>query len=128
MNPVIEHAEKNFPNFVEKLKTLARIPSVSFPDFPPEPVKQSAEAVAKLFKRIGLENVEILKIPAAHPYVYGDWLKAEGAPTILLYAHHDVQPPGREEALWRHPGRSQGPEVQAQATVPQGQRRVRGFS
>ena len=37
-----------------------------------------------------------------HPYVYGDWLHQPGAPTILLYGHHDVQPPGRPEK-WKTP-------------------------
>jgi acetylornithine deacetylase/succinyl-diaminopimelate desuccinylase-like protein len=64
-----------------------------------EPVE---EAVAKLLTERGLQNVQVLKLGNAHPYVYGEWLKAPGKPTLLLYAHHDVQPPGREE-LWKTP-------------------------
>ena len=87
---------------MDKLKELVKIPSVSFDGFPPEKVEDSANAVAQLLKEEGLENIEILKIPGAHPYVYGDWLHAPGKPTLLLYAHHDVQPPGRVE-LWKTP-------------------------
>jgi acetylornithine deacetylase/succinyl-diaminopimelate desuccinylase-like protein len=94
--------EKNFGHHLEDLKTLAKIPSVSFDGFPAEEVRRSAEAVAALLKKRGLEKVEILEVPGAHPYVYGEWLKAPGKPTVLLYAHHDVQPPGREE-LWNTP-------------------------
>lgn len=100
--PVADYAESNFNAFVEQLKTLARIPSVSFDGFPATEVRRSAKAVAQLLKEEGLENVEILEIPGAHPYVYADWLHAPGKPTLLLYAHHDVQPPGREE-LWKSP-------------------------
>jgi len=102
MNPTVQYAEQNFDRFIESLKALVRIPSVSFPGFPAAEVARSAEAVATHLKASGLEHVEVLRVGEAHPYVYGDWLHAPGAPTLLLYAHHDVQPPGREE-LWKSP-------------------------
>ncbi len=102
MSTPLSYAEQNFETFCEKLKALARIPSISFDGFPPEECRRSAKAVAALLKEEGLENVEILEIEGAHPYVYADWLHAPGKPTLLLYAHHDVQPPGREE-LWKTP-------------------------
>ncbi len=102
MSEPVQYAESHFNDFVEKLKVLARIPSVSFDGFPPEEVKRSAKAVADLLKEEGLENVEILELEGCHPYVYADWLHAPGKPTLLLYAHHDVQPPGREE-IWKSP-------------------------
>jgi acetylornithine deacetylase/succinyl-diaminopimelate desuccinylase-like protein len=96
------YAREHHNEFLEDLKTLARIPSVSFPGFDPAQVVRSAEAVAALCRARGLENIEILTLPGAHPYVYADWLHAPGKPTLLLYAHHDVQPAGREE-LWKSP-------------------------
>jgi len=101
MNP-IDYAKDHFEEFKKQLIELSRIPSVSFDGFPPAEVKRCAEAVAQLMLESGLENVELLEIEGAHPYVYGDWLHAPGKPTLLLYAHHDVQPPGRV-ALWKSP-------------------------
>ncbi|MBI4386645.1 MAG: M20/M25/M40 family metallo-hydrolase [Elusimicrobia bacterium] len=100
ITPAIRHCRKNQSQWIADLSRLVAIPSVSFPGFPPEAVQRSAEAVGELLRRRGLENVEILRIGKAHPYVYADWLHAPGKPTLLLYAHHDVQPPGRRE-LWR---------------------------
>lgn len=102
MEKATTYLHEHFPEYLEDLKTLVRIPSVSFAGFPQSELRRSAEAVAALMKKRGLENVQILEIPGAHPYVYGDWLHAPGAPTLILYAHHDVQPPGREE-IWKSP-------------------------
>lgn len=88
---------------LEELAALARIPSVSAPGFDPREVERSAEAVADLLQRVGLDRVEVLRMPGAHPYVVAEWLHAgPEAPTALVYAHHDVQPPGREDH-WRTP-------------------------
>ncbi len=98
-------AEKRFPQRLEMLKGLARIPSVSAKGFDPKEVRRSAEAVAAACTSMGLEHATVLDLPGhpdAHPAVYADWLHAPGKPTLLLYAHHDVQPPGREK-LWQSP-------------------------
>ena len=102
IDQALRYARTHQKNFIDDLKILTRIPSVSFPGFDPKNVEASAKAVAKLLKARGLENVRILRIPGTHPYVYGDWLHAKGSPTLLLYAHHDVQPAGRTE-LWKSP-------------------------
>jgi acetylornithine deacetylase/succinyl-diaminopimelate desuccinylase-like protein len=70
---------------------------VSAEGFPAGEVRRSAEATASLLHEAGLENVRLLEMPGHHPYVYADWLHAAGAPTLLVYGHHDVQPPGRPE-------------------------------
>jgi acetylornithine deacetylase/succinyl-diaminopimelate desuccinylase-like protein len=81
----------------DRLADLVRIPSVSAEGFPAAEVRRSAEATAALLRDVGLENVRLLEMPGQHPYVYADWLHAAGAPTLLVYGHHDVQPPGRPE-------------------------------
>lgn len=93
----IHYLRSNFEQFLRELEEYARIPSVSFPGYPAEPLMASAEWTARRMEQAGLENVTLLHIPEAYPYVYGDWLHDPDAPTLLLYAHHDVQPPGREE-------------------------------
>ncbi|MGH2578393.1 MAG: M20/M25/M40 family metallo-hydrolase, partial [Actinomycetota bacterium] len=67
------------------LVDLCRIPSMSASGFPPDEVRRSAQAVAQALRDAGVENVEVLEIPGVHPYVYGDWLRRPGAPSVLLY-------------------------------------------
>lgn len=93
----LKYLDQHFDDFKNTLVELSRIPSISAEGFPPEEVRRSAEATAEAMRQAGLENVQVLAIEGAHPYVYGDWMQAEGAPTILLYGHHDVQPEGRHE-------------------------------
>lgn len=98
----LEHFNNHKNEYLDDLKDLVRIPSISFPGFDPAPVRKSAEATAKLLTKSGLEDVRILDPGIGHPSVFGRWTGALGAPTILLYAHHDVQPIGREE-VWITP-------------------------
>jgi cysteinylglycine-S-conjugate dipeptidase len=83
---VISSFNTHRSEFLSDLKDLVRIPSVSFSGFDPENVKASAEFTAKLMKKHGLENVQVIPFEGAHPYVYGEWLNAPGKPTLLLYA------------------------------------------
>lgn len=99
----LDYANNNRDSFKEDLCLMAKIPSVSAEGYDPEFVKQSAEEIARQMKEIGLKNVEVIKFGNAHPYAYGEWLEKKDAPTLLLYAHHDVQPPGKAEK-WHTPG------------------------
>ena len=88
---------------LRELVALSRIPSVSAPGFDAREVVRSAEAVADLLTRCGLEGAEVVPVADAHPAVIAEWLHAgPDAPTVLVYAHHDVQPPGREDR-WETP-------------------------
>ena len=100
---ILDSIDRRFDVTIEELIDLARIPSVSAAGFDPVEVERSAEHVAELFSDVGLRCVEILRIEGAHPYVTAEWLDAgPDAPTALIYAHHDVQPPGRLEH-WQTP-------------------------
>jgi acetylornithine deacetylase/succinyl-diaminopimelate desuccinylase-like protein len=98
----LAHYEANAEAYLEELKKLVRIPSVSFAGFPPAEVERSAEAVADLLRRFGLSDVEVLEVEGAHPYVYAERIEDPALPTLLLYAHHDVQPAG-DAGAWRSP-------------------------
>jgi cysteinylglycine-S-conjugate dipeptidase len=78
-----------------ELESLVRIPSISADPDHRADVAASAEASAELLSAHGLESVRLAGVDGSHPYVIGEWMHADaGAPTVLLYAHHDVQPPG----------------------------------
>lgn len=81
------------------LESLVRVPSVSFDGFPQDEVARAGLLVAELLLEAGLPEVRHLEIPEAAAAVFGERPAAPGAPTVLLYAHYDVQPPG-DETLW----------------------------
>lgn len=88
-----------FPALRGDLEALVRIPSVSAPAFDQAHVTTSAEAVAELLRGAGLDDVQILTAGGSRPAVIARRAAPAGAPTVLLYAHHDVQPPG-DRADW----------------------------
>src|SRR3954469_9856389 len=88
----VDYARQNQQRFSSELKDLLRIPSVStLPDHKDD-VRRAAQFLADELKRIGMENVEVIKT-AGHPLVYAGWLHASAAPPVRCYGHYDVQPP-----------------------------------
>src|SRR6202034_2404830 len=104
----VRFAQENKGRFVEELKALLRIPSISTDPERVGDVRRAAEFVAAELKRIGMENVRLIETSTAeevitdaagqsrmvkarvgHPLVYADWLKVSGAPTVLCYGHYD---------------------------------------
>lgn len=98
----ISYIDSHFDAFLHTLCELSRIPSISADPERHADMRRSAEAVRAAMMAAGLQNTSVLELEGAHPYVYGEHLHAPGKPTLLLYAHHDVQPPGRA-AHWKTP-------------------------
>ncbi|MEV4093311.1 M20/M25/M40 family metallo-hydrolase [Streptosporangium saharense] len=90
------------PHAVEDLKRLVAIPSVAFPGHPEEPVLAAAAVTEELLRSTGLPHVQQIPVEGSFPAVYAEAPAPPGAPTVLLYAHYDVQPAG-DPALWRTP-------------------------
>src|ERR1700704_4388969 len=88
----VSYAKENQQKFLGELKDLLRIPSVSTAPEHKEDVRRAAMFVADEMRRIGLENVDVIPTKN-HPLVEGDWLHPPAKPTVLCYAHYDVQPP-----------------------------------
>ncbi len=86
---------------LEEYQAFLRIPSISALSEHAGDMRTAAEWLAERMRAIGLEHVEVSPT-AGHPVVYGDWLHAEGAPTVLVYGHYDVQPVDPLE-LWVRP-------------------------
>lgn len=91
--------DRVLPGVLEDLRRLVAIPSVSFPEFDRRHVQQSAELTEQLLRDCGLQT-QIVSAGEGQPAVIGRRPAPPGAPTVLLYAHHDVQPPG-DPAVWQ---------------------------
>lgn len=99
---VLRAVDRRFAEWKDALVELVRVPGISAAGFPAEDLRRSADATAAVLRRMGATNVERLELPGVPPYVYGDWLGDPSAPTVLVYGHHDVVPPGPAER-WTSP-------------------------
>jgi acetylornithine deacetylase/succinyl-diaminopimelate desuccinylase-like protein len=101
MDALTQYLEQNRDRFVEDLKQVLRIPSVSAQPQHKGDVERCAEHIADQLRALGMTRVEVVRT-AGHPIVYAEWLGAPGKPTALMYGHYDVQPPEPLE-LWKSP-------------------------
>jgi acetylornithine deacetylase/succinyl-diaminopimelate desuccinylase-like protein len=92
----------DMPRVIAELEQLVRIPSIGYPGYDPANVRASAEATRDVFGRAGFGDARLLELGDGHPAVFGERRGPEGSPTVLLYAHHDVQPEGDVNA-WTTP-------------------------
>ncbi|HWK21739.1 MAG TPA: dipeptidase [Ureibacillus sp.] len=82
---------ENREKHLEELNEFLRIPSISSLSEHKQDIQSAAEWLADKLQKLNIENVSV-DATAGHPVVYGEWLHAEGKPTILFYGHYDVQP------------------------------------
>ena len=98
MSDTQNYIQENKERFLEELKDLLRIASISADPAYKNEVLNCAEAVAKHLKNAGAENVEICETKG-YPVVFGEKLIDKNLPTVLVYGHYDVQPADPLE-LW----------------------------
>jgi acetylornithine deacetylase/succinyl-diaminopimelate desuccinylase-like protein len=89
-----ERIASDMPHTIAELERLVRIPSMGYPDYDPAVVRASADATRDILADAGVDNARLLELDGGHPAVFGELPGPDGAPTVLLYAHHDVQPEG----------------------------------
>ncbi|MFT4186246.1 MAG: M20/M25/M40 family metallo-hydrolase [Micrococcaceae bacterium] len=101
-----EEIENNFDTIKNSLAELVEIPGVAWESYDPRDQVKMSKRVQKHFEVAGLENVEILSVVheggMGKPAIVGEKKAKPGYPTVLLYAHHDVQPEGDIE-VWDTP-------------------------
>ena len=89
---VLDYLSARHDDILAELVDFASIPSVSADPAYGDGMAQAADWVADQLRGAGIEGVALLPT-SRHPVVYGEWLHAGNAPTILIYGHYDVQPP-----------------------------------
>ncbi|GHV10713.1 dipeptidase [Fibrobacterales bacterium] len=94
--------ERDFSFYLEELKKLVKIPSISFNGFDKKHIADCANAVAELFKKTDFQSVKLLDTGTDSPAVFAEMKGFGTAPVILLYAHYDVQPQMQEDR-WHSP-------------------------
>ncbi len=87
-----EQVTRLHPAAMNDLITLVRIPSVSADPGHAADVAACADAVAEMARAAGADTVDVLAVDGGKPAVVARWTAPPGTPTVLLYAHHDVQP------------------------------------
>ena len=95
------YIEAHLENVLADYQALLRIPSISALRAHDADTHHAADVVARILRESTLENIEVIATEGA-PIVYADWLHAPGKPTVLLYAHYDVQPVD-PESEWDSP-------------------------
>lgn len=91
------------PELVTQLEELVAIPSLAFPGNPPEPLEQMADTLVRMFREVGFADVRAMDVPTGYRPVYGEIPGPPGSPTVLLYAHYDVQPAPPEQGWTSDP-------------------------
>lgn len=84
------------PRLTALLGDLIHLPSVSAPGYDKAKVRHAAETIVGMLEESGYQNAQLLEAEGGNPAVFAEIAAPEGAPTIFLYAHYDVQPPGPE--------------------------------
>ena len=87
----------DMPRLTELLADLVRMPSVSAHGYDPSGVRDAGTRIVEMLDSYGFDNAQLLESSNGHPAVFAEKPAPEGAPTVLLYAHYDVQPPGPSE-------------------------------
>src|SRR5690606_33916791 len=99
MNDVANAVRAAMPGVRADLEQLVRIPGIAFDGFDHEPVRRGADEVQRLLAEAGAATARQIRHGEGQPSVLAHFPAPEGQPTVLLYAHQDVQPPG-DLALW----------------------------